>query len=198
MSDQAGQKPTYEPPPNGFRTFLIIWITQSVSVFGSALTFFALTIWLTQTLYPRPEQKPQLAGALAAIGLAFGLTTMVFATIAGAWADRHDRKRTMISMDVVSGLLSLSLVVLILNHMLELWLLVGIVALMAVAEAFHASAFDTSYAMLVPEKQLPRANGMMQTIWTLSGILSPGIAAALISLPVLARTNIISGDLGRW
>ena len=57
----------YQPPANGFRTFLIVWITQSVSVFGSALTFFALTIWLTQVLYPNPDQKPLLAGALAAL-----------------------------------------------------------------------------------------------------------------------------------
>ncbi|MEW5720885.1 MAG: MFS transporter, partial [Chloroflexota bacterium] len=64
---------TYQPPANGFRTFLIVWATQSVSVFGTALTFFAMTIWLTQTLYPRPEQKPELAFALAAVSLAFAL-----------------------------------------------------------------------------------------------------------------------------
>ena len=57
----------YQPPPNGWRTFLIIWGTQSASVFGSAMTLFAMNIWLTQTLYPRPDQKPQLAAALAAI-----------------------------------------------------------------------------------------------------------------------------------
>lgn len=50
-----------EAQPNGFRTFVIIRISQAVSVFGSALTFFAITIWLTQTLYRRPEQKSQLA-----------------------------------------------------------------------------------------------------------------------------------------
>ena len=55
---------SYQPPPNGWRTFLIMWGTQSVSAFGSALTFFALNIWLTQTLYPLPEQKPQLAWAI--------------------------------------------------------------------------------------------------------------------------------------
>src|SRR5438132_8478770 len=113
---------TLETPPNGFRTFLIIWITQSISVFGSALTFFAITIWLTQTLYPRPDQKPELAGSLAAIGAAFGVTTMIFATIAGAWADRHDRKRTMMVMDFASGCLSLTLMGLVLANQLQLWM----------------------------------------------------------------------------
>ena len=36
--------PSYQPPPNGWRTFLITWFTQSISVFGSELTFFALSV----------------------------------------------------------------------------------------------------------------------------------------------------------
>ena len=39
----------YQAPPNGFRTFVIVWMTQSISVFGSALTWFAVTVWLTQS-----------------------------------------------------------------------------------------------------------------------------------------------------
>src|ERR671928_740915 len=103
----------YTPLPNGWRTFLIVWATQSASVFGSALTFFATTIWLTQVQYPRPEQKPELAFAISASALAFALPTVFIAPIAGAWADRHDRKRTMMAMDLANGVLSLVLVVLL-------------------------------------------------------------------------------------
>ncbi len=185
----------YEAPPNGFRTFVIVWITQSVSVFGSALTFFAVTIWLTQVLYPRPEQKPQLAFALAAISLTYALT-LLLTPLAGAWADRHDRKRTMMTADFLSGCVSLALMTMMLTHTLEVWTLIILVALFSAISPFHSSAFDTSYAMLVPEKQLPRANGMMQTIWSLSGILSPAIAATIISLPGLARQGFVPGGLG--
>jgi len=187
---------SYQPPAHGFRTFLIVWVTQSISVFGSALTFFALSIWLTQTLYPRPEQKPQLALALSAISLAFALPMVFGAPIAGAWADRHDRKLTMMAMDVANGCLSLLLAVLVVANALQLWMLIVIVVLSAIFGAFHGSAFDTSYAMLVPKEQLPRANGMMQTIWSLSGILSPALAATLISLPGLARQGLVPGALG--
>ena len=177
----------YQPPPNGWRTFLIVWSTQSVSVFGSALTFFAINIWLAQTLYPKPEQRPELAAALSAISLAFALPIVFGAPIAGAWADRHDRKRTMMAMDFASGLVSLLLAVLAATNSLQLPLLIGLVVVHAVFSMFHQAAFDTSYAMLVPENRLPRANGMMQTIWSLSCILAPAIAAAIISLPALAR-----------
>lgn len=185
----------YTPPANGFRTFVIVWITQSISVFGSALTFFAMNIWLVTVRYPAPEQKAQLALALSAVSLAFAVPTLVLAPLAGAFADRHDRRRIMIGMDFLNALFSLGLVALILSGRLEVWSLVAVIALFAAVGAFHGSAFDTSYAMLVSEKQLPRANGMMQTIWSLSGILSPALAAAIISLPSLARQGRLSAGL---
>jgi MFS family permease len=195
MSSTPSSATTYEPPPNGWRTFLVVWSTQSISLVGSALTIFANTVWLTQTLYPRPEQKPELALALSALSLVFGVPVILLAPIAGAWADRHDRKRTMIVADTLSGCLTLLLAVLMATHLLQLWSLLIIEFFYALSGAFHGAAFDTSYAMLVPEKQLPRANGMMQTIWSLSGIISPGVAAFLISLPALARSDLVPGPL---
>jgi len=177
----------YTPPPNGFRTFLIVWVTQSISVFGSALTLFALNIWLLQSLYPRPEQKPQLALAISAMSLCFTIPIILGAPLAGAWADRHDRKRTMLVTDFVSGLLSLAYMTLVVTHLLNLVILLVLITLSATAASFHEAAFDTSYAMLVPEDRLPRANGMMQSMWSLSGIISPVLAAGLIALPAVAR-----------
>jgi MFS family permease len=175
------------PPPNGWRTFLIVWVTQSLSVFGSALTFFTITIWLTQTLYPAPEQKGELAWALSAI-----------APVAGLWVDRYDRKQTMMAMDALSCVLSLLLCLLMATGALNLALLVILTTAFACAGTFHSAAFDTSYAMLVPSEKLPRANGMMQTIWSLSAILAPGIAAALIALPALARQSSWAGPMVAW
>jgi MFS transporter, DHA3 family, macrolide efflux protein len=186
----------YQPPRNGFRTFLIVWGTQSISVFGSALTFFSITIWLTQVMFSAPEQKSELAFALTAVALAFGVPAIFGAPLAGAWADRHDRRRTMMVMDLLNGLISLSFVFLIAVDKLSLWVLLILTAVSAVVGAYHTAAFDTSYAMLVPEAQLPRANGMMQTMWSLSSILAPAIAAAIISLPALARQSEVTGAIG--
>src|SRR5438046_1458120 len=146
-----GHRMNYTPPPHGFRTFVIVWLTQSLSVMGSALTVFAVNIYLAQVLYPRPEQKPELAWAITAFNLAFAVPVVFGAPLAGAWADRHDRRTTMIGMDALNGLLSLLLVVLMLNHALELWMLVVIGGAAATFGAFHGASFDTSYAMLVPD-----------------------------------------------
>jgi DHA3 family macrolide efflux protein-like MFS transporter len=188
---------TYTPPANGFKTFLVVWVTQSISVLGSALTFFALTIWLAEVLYPNPEQKGQLAIALSLVSLAYGLPNIFSAPLAGALADRHDRRSIMLLMDFASGLISLALTFLILAHLLNLWLLIGLVVIQSIVSAFHYSAFDSSYAMLVPERLLPRANGMMQTMSSLSNVLAPAIAASMIALPALSRQGKLFGEVGR-
>ncbi len=177
----------YQAPPNGWRTFLIVWVTQSVSVIGSALTGFAITIWLTTGLYPDPSQKAELAWALSIFNLSFAIPVVFGAPIAGAFVDRHDRKRIMMAMDFLNGCVSVLAVALIAAHALTVPWLAVIGVTTSIFGAFHNAAFDTSYAMLVPEQRLPRANGMMQTIWALSGVLAPSVAAMLIALPVLAR-----------
>ena len=180
-------QPSYTPPPNGWRTFLIVWLTQSVSVFGSALSIFAINIWLITTVYPAPSQKPELAWTLSLINIAFAIPIVFFAPISGAWADRHDRKTTMIVADVANGIATTILLALIFTRQFNVGILNVIDFIQATITSFHNAAFDTSYAMLVPEDKLPRANGMMQTIFSLSGIVSPAIAATLIALPSLAR-----------
>ena len=184
-------QPNYVPPPNGWRTFLIVWVTQSISVFGSALTMFALNIWLITTVYPAPEQKPELAWTLSLINIAFAIPIVFFAPISGAWADRHDRKTTMIVADIANGIATTILLALIFTRQFNVAMLIVIVFVQAVITSFHNAAFDTSYAMLVPEDKLPRANGMMQTVFSLAGIVSPALAATLIALPSLARQGLL-------
>jgi len=188
--------PAYQPPAHGFRTFIILWASQSFSLIGSALTLFAANIWLALTLYPRPEQKAALAFALAATSLAYALPAVFGAPLAGAWVDRHDRKRTMLVAGLLNGGLCVVLTVLLATGALQLWMLLILLACYSAAEALHYAAFDTSYAMLVPERLLPRANGMMQTTQNLAFLLAPALAATLIALPTLARQGAIPGGIG--
>jgi MFS transporter, DHA3 family, macrolide efflux protein len=176
-------------PADGFRRFLVLWASQSVSVIGTALTFFAVNIWLTQTRFPLASQKPALAIALSATTIAFMLPTILWAPIAGAWADRHDRRRTMMITDFISGALSAVLVALLVSGRLEVPMLLAFLLVYGTCGAFHAASFETSYAMLVPTTQLARATGMMQATMALSGVISPSIAALLIGVPALLRTS---------
>jgi len=181
---------SYVPPRHGFRTFVIVWAAQSLSVIGSGMTGFALNVYLAQVLFPAPEQKAELALAFTILNLGFTIPFVFGGPLAGAWADRHDRKQIMIVTNTANGLVTLLTFVLMLSGSIQLWMLVCIGAVVAAAGAFHYAAFDASYAMLVPDRLLPRANGMMQTTWSLSGILSPALAGLLIALPALLPRQV--------
>ena len=186
------------PPENGWHTFLWLWGSQALSVIGSALSGFAISIYLVQTRFPLPEQRGELAAALSLTVLAFTLVTVFGAPLAGALADRWDRRRMMLVSNVLNAAL-LGLGVLMVSAITPpIWLLVGFTACEGVLAALHSAAFDTSYSVLVPRDRLPRANGMMQTLWSLSGLLSPVLATVLIGLPALARTAGGPGWLSGW
>lgn len=178
-----------EAPANGWRTFLWLWGSQALSVLGGGLSGFAMNIYLTQTRFPLEAQRGELAAALALTALGWTFAAIFGAPLAGAVADRWDRRRIMLTCDLLSALLLAGGVALVTLLTPPVWALVVYSALLGLVGTFHGSAFDTSYVVLVPKSQLPRANGMMQTIWSLSGLLSPALAALLIGLPALARAG---------
>ena len=196
MTTPTSPSLAYEPPAHGFRTFVAMWASQSFSLIGSTLTLFAANIWLAQVLYARSEQKAALAFALAATSLAYALPAVFGAPLAGAWVDRHNRRRTMLVAGLVNGVLCLILAALLATGTLRLWMLLALLACYSGAESLHYAAFDTSYAMLVPERLLPRANGMMQTMQNFSFLFAPALAATLIALPSLARQGAVPGGIG--
>jgi MFS transporter, DHA3 family, macrolide efflux protein len=179
--------------PGSFKTFLVLWASQSLSVLGSALTYFALNIWLAERLYPAEHQKAELALALSALGLAYVVPALALAPIAGSWVDHHDRRKTMAAMDVACGVLAGGMLVLLLQERLSLIPLVAIQVLMSAASAFHSAAFDTSYATLVEDRLLPKANGMVHSIMAIGHVAGPPLAALLISLPGLVRSHLQPG-----
>lgn len=176
-----------------FKTFIALWLSQSLSVLGSSLTYFALNIWMATRLYPAAHQKADLAFSISALGLAYAVPVLALAPVAGSWVDHHDRKRTMALMDFSCCALSVVMLVLLLQGRLGLGPLVAIQALMAAASAFHAAAFDTSYATLVEDRLLPKANGMVHSIMAVAEVAAPPLAALMITLPGLARANLQPG-----
>lgn len=167
--------------------FVCLWASQTLSLFGSMVTQFAMNVWLVRDLYPAPEQHHELALALSVVGIA-GFAPLVFSMpLAGAFADRHDRRRILIVSNTVLALLSALLVVLTTRHALTLPVAAVLLALYATTSSFHSAAFDSSYGLFVAPRHLARAGGMMQTSQALSQMLAPALAATLIALPTLLR-----------
>lgn len=174
-----------DAPASGWRTFLALWGSQSVSQVGSTVAWFAQNVYVVQTLYPGPSQKAQLALALGALAIGATVLTVLTAPVAGSVVDRFDRKRVMLICDLLSGVLTLGMVGLMFASVAPFWVLLAFVAATQALSVFHEAALESSYVMIVPEEQLTRANGMMQTTRQFSILVAPAVATLLIGVPAL-------------
>lgn len=160
-----------ESAPQGMKTFLIIWIGQLVSMLGSGITSFALGVWIfDQTGKATPFALTILLGNLPRI---------LLLPVAGSLADRWNRRRVMILSDVGNALVTISVFALLLFGSLQFWHIYLIVTLGSIFSAFQEPAYTASVTMLVPKKDLSRANGMMQMGQALEMIITPVIAGVL-------------------
>jgi len=160
--------------PKNMRTFLVIWLGQFISIVGSGLTGFGLSVWVfTQTGKATP---------MAITALAFNLPRILLSPIAGSVADRFNRKRILIIADTAAVLITVGLAVLIYNDMLQVWHIYLSAALSSAFGTFQEPAYRSSITMMVPKKDLARAAGIQQIGGAMQSILVPVLAGALYGL----------------
>ena len=159
------------PAPRSMQTFIIIWLGELISMLGSGLTSFALGVWI----YQQTGQATPFA-----LTVLFGsLPRLLLLPMAGSLADRWNRRWLMILADTGSALVTVSVVVVLLTGDLQIWHIYLIAAFGSVFSAFQQPAFDSSVTMLVPKKNLTRANGMVQMGHALELVLTPMLAGVL-------------------
>ena len=169
--------------PQGMTAFTIVWFGQVVSLVGTAMTGFALTLWAYRTT--------GLATALAMVAF-FGFAPMiVMSPIAGVLVDRWNRKWTMALSDLASALGTLTILVLFASGHLQLWHLYVVGGLTAVFQSFQWPAYSAAISMMVPKTQYQRASGMISMAESGSGIAAPILAGALIGAVGFERLWVI-------
>ncbi len=156
------------------RTFMTIWLGQLVSIIGSGLTGFALAVWIFQ--------ETGQATPFALTILFSNLPRLLLSPFAGALADRWNRRRLMILADVGSGLVTVGVLWLLTADILQVWHIYLTAALYSVFAAFQEPAYMASVTMLVPKKELTRANGLLQLGQSAEMLIAPLLAGVLYGL----------------
>ncbi|MEE9178868.1 MAG: MFS transporter [Acidimicrobiia bacterium] len=167
----------------GMRTFFVVWGGQLVSVIGSGLTRFGVAFWVFG--------ETNSVTSLAMVILAGSVPAILIGPFAGTFADHFDRRLIMIGADTLAGISSVALAVLWLTGNLELWHIIGASVVGAIGDTFQVPAYLTSVTLLVPKKQLSRANGLTNVNQALGLVLTPVLAGLLIATVGLASILII-------
>ncbi|MEM7584450.1 MAG: MFS transporter [Acidobacteriota bacterium] len=156
-----------------YRRFLLLWLGQFVSNFGTALTSFAVGVWVYQqtgstTSFSFTLFSSSLPGVLAG-------------PLVGSLIDRYDRRLVLLlsNLGAMAGIGALTL----LFAWREPGLLV-ICLLLAVVAVFRTAqwtTFSALIAFLVPQERLGKANGLVELGRSLSEIGAPILAGFLLT-----------------
>jgi len=169
----------------GMPGFTLFWVGQFVSILGSGMTGFATTIWVF-------EQTGR-ATDLALIGFFWMVPMLVLGPLGGVFVDRYNRKLVMMLSDIVAGLASITMLVLLSTGSLRVWHLYIGVAIIATFNSMQWPAVSAAISLMLRKDQYTRANSMMDLAWSGSNIFAPLAAGAL--LPLVTFQGILVIDV---
>ncbi|WP_020618353.1 MFS transporter [Paenibacillus daejeonensis] len=166
--------------------FILLVIGQVVSILGTALMRFVLSLYVLD-LTGR-------ADVFAAL-LALSHLPLLLSPVGGALADRMDRRRLMILLDLTGSVIVLSLLLAMAAGEPPVALIGGLMMLLAVVSAIYSPTVLASIPQLVPQDRLEQANGMVSSVQALSAVAAPlagGILYSLVGAPVLAGASAVA------
>src|SRR3954463_14124530 len=120
--------------PLRHRDFRLLWSGMCVPLMGDGIFLVAMA-WQVYALSNAPT-------ALSLVGIAMTVPTIAFLLLGGVVSDRADRRRVMLAADVARGIAVGLLAALSMTGRLELWHVVGLVAVYGAGAAFFGPAFD--------------------------------------------------------
>ena len=119
---------------------------------------------------------------VAAAAVAYQLPWLVFGLIAGALADRLDRRLLVMVMDGARVVVLVGLCALMVTGQVNIWLVMAALFLIGTAEVFADTTTQTLMPMLVAKADLGIANARIQFgFLTANQLLGPALGAALFA-----------------
>ncbi|ABW28345.1 MFS transporter [Acaryochloris marina] len=148
--------------------FARLYLAQTINLMGDALTWLGLALLAFELA--GEQSGTILAGALTLRVTAF----VLLSPIAGAIADRMDRKRLM----VLNHLMRMGIVCL-LPWVTQIWQIYAIVLALNIFYAIFTPTYTATIPLVTTEQQRPQAIALSSATSQLLGVLGPGIAGSI-------------------
>jgi MFS family permease len=179
MTVLAGAPHVVEPARRGgllrHRDFRRFWIGQTTSKLGSSVTSVALPLVAVATLGASTFQVALLAAATWLPWLVVGLP-------AGAWVDRLPRRPVMVTCDLVSLVLFVSVPVAWWSGVLTIGHLLAVALLTGTAGVFFQTAYQVYLPSLLDRDQVAEGNAKLQSSEAAAQVAGPGLGGLIAQL----------------
>lgn len=151
--------------------FARLYAAQTTSWLGDALTWVGLALLAFE-----------LAGKQSAVVLSTAFTLRVTAFVllsplAGAIADRFDRKQIMVITHVIR-----MVIVGLLPFITQIWQIYALILVLNVFNAFFTPTYQATIPLVTGQNDYPQAIALSSATYQLLGVLGPGIAGSVAAL----------------
>jgi MFS family permease len=158
------------------RNFRLIWIGLLLSFTGSMMQNAGL-LWHVSLLVP--ENKGL---ALGMVGLVKLVPIVLFSMVSGVIADAWDRRKIMLSTQLVATIAAVGLAMLAAWHVQVVWPVYVFAALSGAAGAFDLPARNALIPSLVPREHLPNAISLNTIMFQMASVLGPSLGGIVIAI----------------
>jgi MFS family permease len=157
-----------------YRDFRVQWIGACSSAIGTWMQIVAQN-WLVLSL----------TNSTFYLGLdAFlqQLPIILFTLIGGVFADRYDKRKTLMASQYIQMATSGTLAVLMYLQVVQIWHILALSFVTGVAQSFGGPAYQTLLPQLVDKKDLPNAVALNSIQFNLARVLGPLFFAATLAV----------------
>ena len=158
------------------RNYRIYFLSQIVSVSGTWMQTVAQA-WLVLRL-AQPAHQGVYLGVVTALQF---LPMLLFGTYGGLVADRLDKRRLLYATQLTAGILALVLGLLTQFHVVRLWHVFLLAALLGVVNLFDNPARQTFVLEMVGRDDLPNAVSLNSVVMNGARVVGPAIGGLLIA-----------------
>jgi MFS family permease len=172
----------------GHRDFLSLWGSQTISQFGSQVTFLALPLVAILVL----EESTFPVAVLTTVEY---LPFLLFALPAGVWVDRLRRRPILILGDLGRAAALVSVPVAHWLGVLTIWQLYAVGFATGICTVFFDVAYQSYLPALVGREQIVEGNSKLEVSRSAANIAGPGVAGLLVAAltaPVAILADAIS------
>jgi MFS family permease len=160
----------------GDREFRRFWSGETVSLFGDQITMIALPLVAVLALDASPAQMGYLGAALL-------IPNLLFALHAGAWVDRHGRRRhTMIFTALGRAALIATIPLAYWLDLLTFGQLYVVSFLIGTLSLLFYVSYSTLFVSLVPRERYLEANALLNGSRAFSYVGGPSVGGLLVQV----------------
>jgi MFS family permease len=170
------------------RDFRSLWGAETISQFGSQVTFLALPLVAILVL---DESTFRIALLTTVEFLPF----LLFALPAGVWVDRLRRRPILILSDVVRALALLTIPIAHWLDALTIWQLYAVAFVHGVGTVFFDVSYQSYLPALVGREQIVEGNSKLEVSRAGANIGGPGLAGGLVAVltaPIAILVDAVS------